>query len=121
METDMTDIFMVLAGCLGMAIAVVHGVLGERKVVGPIEGVPSSAKRVMQAIMFLSAVYWFAGGAVLVASPFYFDANTRLVAAIIVGAVFFSGALANFWATRGRHFGWMLLTGATALTYLGAQ
>ena len=69
----MKDGFLVIAGCLGMGIAILHGYLGETKVVRPIQGSSPSAKRIMQAIFFLSAVYWFAGGVILVVSPFLLE------------------------------------------------
>ncbi|MCF8467910.1 MAG: hypothetical protein K9G33_10950 [Sneathiella sp.] len=116
----MKDACLVIAGSLGMMIAIVHGYLGEMKVVRPIEGSPASAKRILQAIMFLSAVYWFVGSAFLVASPFYFDASGRLLTAILVGAIYLTAAIANYWATRGKHFGWILLVIAFILTGLGA-
>jgi len=115
----MADILILMAGVLGMIIAVVHGVLGARKVVGPIEGAPPSAKRIMHAIMFLSAVYWFIGGAALALAPLYFDAEQKRLAVTVVSAMYGTGAAANFWATRGRHFGWMLLILATGLAVAG--
>ena len=120
MVIEMNDIFLILAGCLGMIIAIVHGILGEKQVVRPIRDLPRTAKRVASAVMFLSALYWFVGGMVLVASPFYLEAGDRFVAAMIVAAMYLSGMLANIWATRGRHFGWALLGAATILTVAGA-
>ena len=113
----MKDALAVTAGGLGTLIAVIHGYLGEMKVVRPIKDAPASAKRVLHAIMFLSAVYWFIGGAILVASPLLSAADRRL-ALSIVGAMYLSGAAGNLWATRGRHFGWLLLSVTAALAWL---
>ncbi len=115
----MSDIFIILAGALGMLIAVVHGYLGATKVVAPVEGIAASSKRILHAIFFLSAVYWFIGGAVLIAAPFYLSEEDRRVAALLVGALYLSGAVGNFWGTRGRHFGWILLSVAVVFTWLG--
>jgi len=120
MELVMKDIFLVIGGCLGMVVAVLHGYLGETRIVGPIQNSPACAKRVIQAIMFLSAVYWFVGGAVLALTPFFQGAGDRRLSALIVGALYISGAAANIWATRGRHFGWGLLTITTVFIWLGA-
>jgi len=111
---------IVISGYLGMVVAVVHGYLGETKVVRQVDGIPLASKRVLQAIMFLSAVYWFAGGLVLAGSPLYLTSGGQRLAALIVGAMFLSGAIGNFWAMRGRHIGWVLLMCATALAWLGA-
>jgi hypothetical protein len=120
MEVDMNDVLTVSAGGLGMLIAVVHGYLGETQVVRPISGAPASAKRVLQAIMFFSALYWFVAGAILAASPFYLTGNDRRVAAMVACMIYLTAAAGNFWALRGRHFGWILLSAASALAWLGA-
>ncbi len=116
----MSNILLITAGGLGLIISLVHGYLGETKVVGPVQDVPISAKRILQAIMFLSAVYWFLGAALLVAAPFLLAPENRFIAGWGVGALFLSGAIGNFWATRGKHFGWMLLSMATLLAWSGA-
>jgi hypothetical protein len=116
MEAKMNDALGVAAGGLGMLCAVIHGYLGETKVVRPVKDIPKSSKRVLQAIMFLSAVYWFAAGAAAAAGPFL-TAHDRWLALFIAGAIYSSSAAANFWATRGRHFGWTLLSIAAALAW----
>jgi len=116
----MNDIFLTVAGALGMLIAVIHGYLGEIKVVAPITGSPTSAKRIMQAIMFLSAIYWFVGGAILMATPYLFEGTARTFAIAFIGFLYLSGAIGNFWATRGRHIGWVLLSLTTLLIWMGA-
>jgi hypothetical protein len=112
----MSDALGVMAGGLGMLCAVIHGYRGETRVVRPIKDIPKSAKRVLQAIMFLSAVYWFAAGAAAAASPFL-TAHDRWLALAIAGAIYFSSAAANFWAMRGRHFGWVLLSAAATMAW----
>jgi hypothetical protein len=118
MEIGMNEALVVAAGGLGMLIAVAHGYLGETKVVRPIKDAPASSKRVLQAIMFLSAVYWFVAGAALAASPLLTIGERRL-AIIVAGTIYLTAAAANLWATRGRHFGWMLLSIAGVLAFLG--
>ena len=116
----MSSASIVVAGCLGMCIALIHGYLGETKVVRIVQGTPATPKRVLHAIMFLSAVYWFVGGAVLASGPLYLTAHEQGVAALIIGTMYLTGALGNLWATRGRHVGWVLLTCAVALAWSGA-
>jgi hypothetical protein len=116
MEAEMNDALGLLAGILGMLCAIAHGFLGETKVVRPIKDISPSAKRVLHAIMFLSAVYWFIAGAAAAASPFLIERD-RLLALSIAGTIYFSSAAANFWAMRGRHFGWVALSAAGALAW----
>ncbi|MEM1140358.1 MAG: hypothetical protein AAGH45_10795 [Pseudomonadota bacterium] len=115
----MKDILLYLSGGLGMAIALVHGYLGETKVVRPTAASTPAAKRVLHAIMFLSGVYWFVASAILVATPAYVPELVRPIVVYGVAAIFISGCVANFWATRGRHFGWALLALAAGLALAG--
>jgi len=116
----MSTNLIVTSGYLGMFVAIVHGYLGETYVVRPVDGIPLASKRVLHAIMFLSAVYWFAGAAVLAISPLVLTSGEQQLAALIVGAMYLSGAIGNFWAMRGRHIGWILLICAAALAWTGA-
>jgi hypothetical protein len=112
----MNETLGVIAGGVGMLCAVAHGYLGETKVVRPVKDISPSAKRVLHAIMFLSAVYWFIAGAAAVASPLL-TAHDRWLALFVAGVIYFSSASANFWAMRGRHFGWVALSIAAALAW----
>jgi hypothetical protein len=117
MEADMKESLGVVAGGLGMLCAILHGYLGETRVIRPVKDIPAPARRVLQAVMFLSAVYWFVPGAILAASPLL-TAHDRELALFIAGGIYGSAAAANFWAMRGRHFGWLLLGAAAALAWL---
>ncbi|MEM1197332.1 MAG: hypothetical protein AAGH57_14610 [Pseudomonadota bacterium] len=116
----MRDILVYSAGGLGILIAIVHGYLGEKLVVGPSEAPTGRAKRVMQAIMFLSALYWFAAGALLLAAPVFLEPSQRTLAILVAAFLFATGSLGNLWATRGGHFGWVLLALATGMAVGGA-
>lgn len=116
----MSDTLLYLSGGLGVVISIAHGYLGQTKVVRPVVASTAAAKRVLGAIMFLSAVYWFAASVLLLATPNYVPEAARTVIVYGAAAVFLSGCLGNLWATRGRHFGWMLLVLATVLAIAGA-
>ncbi|MEM6913066.1 MAG: hypothetical protein AAF511_03720 [Pseudomonadota bacterium] len=115
-----SDIALYASGVLGVFVSIVHGYIGEMKVVRPSEAPSAAAKRVLSAIMFLSAVYWLVVSLLLIATPAYVPDGLRAFAAYGAGAVLLSGALGNLWATRGRHPGWMLLTVAAGLAFIGA-
>jgi hypothetical protein len=117
METEMNDTLSVMAGGLGMLCGVIHGYRGETKVVLPIENIRASAKRVLSAVMILTAIYWIAAGAILAAGPLLAD-HDRRIALCVAAAIYGTAAAANFWAHRGRHFGWILLSLAAALAFL---
>ena len=115
----MSDLFLIAAGLLSIMVSIIHGFLGETKVIKPIEGLESGLLRIIRAVWFLSAVYWFVGGVFLVLAPYYFEPSQRTIIAGITIAMYFSGALANFWASRGRDMGWVFLIVIVALIYFG--
>lgn len=116
----MQDFFLMAAGALGIIVAVVHGVIGHRRLVPPISNISTVQKRVMWAVFQLSTLYWLVGGLLLIAAPLAPDSIPRLATAYTVAFLYGSGAAGNCWATRGRHIGWILLLAATILAVLGA-
>lgn len=116
----MKDTLLHAAGGLGMTISVLHAIVAERQFVRPVQGVPDTTKRSLRAIVILGDVYWFAASLALVMTPGRFDGELRTTIAYIVAAIFASGAIANLWAFRGRHYGWPLLAVACLLTLMGA-
>lgn len=123
----MNDTFLIIAGSLGIVVAIVHGLITQRSVVQPLlklagdnAALRPPLVRLFPILMQYSTLCWFAGGIALIAAPFWFDQTGRLVAAGIAGAFYASGALGNAWATRGRHPGWMLLAIALIFIALGA-
>ncbi len=115
----LTDTLLVAGGSLGIFVSFVHGFIGETKVARLATHPQISSKRVIHALIFLSAVYWFLGGTLIVAAPFLLDKSATLLSAIIVCTMYGTGAAGNFWATKGNHIGWVLLAIATALIALG--
>lgn len=116
----MADIALYAAGGLTILIAIIHGYLGGAKVVEPSHAPNPDAKRILHAIMFLSAVYWFVGGAVLIAAPNLFEGETRKWVVYVIAAMLISGALGNMWSTRAKHFGGYFLLIVSGLALAGA-
>ena len=66
-----------------------------------------------------STVAWLGGGVLLLALPLMASPPARgWIVAVFVGVYGFA-ALANAWATRGRHFGWMALAAVIVLALAG--
>lgn len=114
------DIFLYIAGTLTVLISIVHGYLGATVVVGPSTAPSVDAKRILHAIMFLSAVYWFIGGLILIAAPHVFDGEVRRWVVYTIVAMLLSGAFGNMWGTRGKHFGGYFLLVVSAFAFAGA-
>lgn len=120
------NIALTLAGVVGSAVAVFHGILMQRMMVRPIEralaGTPTSAgiRRLVSPLLHLSTIAWFAGGLALIAVGSGWAPPFRLPVALVVGAFYFHAMVLNCWATRGRHPGWMLMAATLLLILIGA-
>jgi len=121
------DAALGMAGVIGIAVALGHGYLVQRKMVRPIaelladKRMAGSIKRLVPGLLHFSTVSWFLGGLALIAAAIGFGHDARLVTGLFVGASYLYGAIGNLWATRGRHPGWMLMAAALILIALGVN
>jgi hypothetical protein len=119
---------LAMAGIIGAGTAVVHGILVQRYMVRPFEEfalankrVAGSIRRMIPLLLHFSTISWFLGGLALIAAANWFERDARLAISLFVGGGYLFGAVGNLWATRGRHFGWMLMAAALVLIVLGAN
>jgi uncharacterized membrane protein YqjE len=118
------DAALGMAGVIGSGVAVVHGVLVQRLMVKPLNlllaerRVAAPVRKLVPPLLHFSTFAWFLGGLALIAAV-WLDPETRLAAGLFVGALYVFGVIGNFWATRGRHPGWMLLAASLVLIALG--
>ena len=117
---------LALAGVVGGITAVIHGVLTQRLMVRPIEmalaadgRVRAPVRRLVPLLLHFSTIAWLVGGVALIAAAGWFEPQARLVTGLGVGGLYLYGALGNFWGTRGRHPGWMLMAAALGLIAVG--
>ena len=123
---DAHAIALAAAGIVGSFTALVHGVLVQRLMVRPYERLALAEGRIGAPILRLvplllhfSTVAWFLGDLALVAAALWLGDGGRIAVGIGVGSLFAYGAICNFWGTRGRHPGWMLMTAALVLIVFG--
>ncbi len=120
---DRVDWVFIVAGSLGCIVAVVHGVILQKKMVTPIlteMKLAESLRRLIPLLLHFSTVFWFLGGIALIATPLYPNEYVTLATAVFAGLLFTFGAIGNFWGTRGRHPGWMMLAASVALIIYGS-
>lgn len=115
-----------MAGAIGSAVAIIHGMLVERLMIGPFEElsrtherISAPIRRIVPLLLHFSTVVWFFGGLALIAAAIWFDDRARLATGLFVGSLYLYGAIGNLWGTRGFHPGWMLLTVALILIAIG--
>lgn len=122
---DWHDAALGMAGVIGSGVAVVHGVLVQRLIVKPLHlllaerRVAAPVRKLVPPLLHFSTFAWFLGGVALIAAAVWLDPAAKLAAGLFVGALYLFGVIGNFWATRGRHPGWMLLAAALVLIALG--
>ena len=117
-----------IAGLIGSFVAVVHGILTQRRMVRPIEAflladrrTSAPIRRLVPLLLHFSTIVWFLGGLTLIASAIWFDRDAKLATGLFVGSTYLLGALGNLWGTRGRHPGWMLMAAALILIAFGVN
>jgi len=115
----MRDMALEIAGLLAVLAGIVHGVLGETRVLARAQIEPRWARRLVRIVWHNGVIAWIGGGALLIAAPsFASDAARHWIVGVLV-AVYGSAAIGNAVASRGRHFGWMILSAVVALTLAG--
>ena len=117
-----------MAGLIGSFVAVVHGILTQRRMVRPIETflladrrTSAPIRRLVPLLLHFSTIVWFLGGLTLIAAAVWFDRDAKLATGLFVGSTYLLGALGNLWGTRGRHPGWMLMAAALILIVFGVN
>jgi len=115
----MRDLLLQSAGLVTLAIAVIHGVLGETKVFARARIEPERLRTLIRLVWQASTVAWIGGGVLLIAAPHMESEPARHWIVVTLIGVFGFAAVANAWATRGRHFGWMALSAVVAMAAAG--
>jgi hypothetical protein len=115
----MRDIFLQAAGLAAIAVALIHGVLGETKVFPRATIQPIRVRNLIRLVWQAGTVAWIGGGVLLIAAPLMESEPARHWIIATLAVVFAFGALANALATRGRHFGWVALSAVVALAVAG--
>jgi hypothetical protein len=119
MEVDMRDVLLQCSGVAAIAAAVIHGLLGELKVFPRVSIEPARLRTLLRLVWQAGTVAWIGGGVMLIAAPWMASLDARHWIVITFACVFAFAAAANAWATRGRHFGWMVLSAVVALAVAG--
>jgi hypothetical protein len=119
---EMQNIALTLAGAIGVATAIFHGLLTQKLIVRPITrrladapGVSATIGRLVPPLLHYSGFAWLTCGLALIVAAQSAAPDVRLAISLLAGAQYSYAALANLWGTRGRHPGWMLMAASVAL------
>jgi hypothetical protein len=119
MEASMRDLLLQCSGLVAIVVTLIHAVLGETKVFVRASIEPGWARRLIWAVWQAGTVAWIGGGVLLTAAPSMASEPARHWIVTTFALVFASAALANAWATRGKHFGWMAMSAVVVLAVAG--
>lgn len=115
----MRDLLLQGAGVAAIAVAIIHGILGETKVFARARIEPERLRTLIRLVWQASTVAWIGGGVLLLAAPWMASTAARHWIVVTMVCVFAFAALGNALATRGRHVGWMALSAVIAMAVAG--
>jgi len=107
------DIALIVAGLVGSGSAVIHGVLTQRHLVDPFQDIVAArsstmVQRIGAVLLQFSTFNWFVGGLALILAAYVLGREARLAVGLLVGSSYLFAVIGNFWASHGRHPGWVL-------------
>jgi hypothetical protein len=111
----MRDILLQCAGVGAIAAALTHAVIGETKVFPRVTIEPPRLRTLIWLIWQAGTVAWIGFGVLLIAAPWMASEPARHWIIVTFACVFAFAASANAWASRGRHFGWVVFGAVVAM------
>jgi len=115
---------LLVAGIIGIVVAVLHGVLTHRLMVRPFQQftgphVSATIRRLVPLQLQFSTYNWAIGGIALIVAATRLGEQGRLVTGLLAGSSYLFGAVFNLYGTRTFHPGWVLYTAALILIAYG--
>ena len=115
----MRDLMLQTAGVAAIAVALLHGVLGETAVFANATIEPASLRTLIRVVWQAGTVAWIGGGVLLIAAPGMGSVSARHWIVVTVVAVYGFAVVGNAWWSSGRSFGWMALGAVMVLAIAG--
>jgi len=113
------DLALQAAGVLAILVAIAHGIIVERKVFARVRIEPQSTRGLLRMLCQASTIDWIGIGLLLIVVPALGSDAARLWIIALAVVVYGYAAIGNAIATRGRHIGWLLMTGVVGLALMG--
>ena len=115
----MRDLLLQCSGLAAIAVALIHGVLGETRVFARATIEPPRLRTLIRLCWQIGTMGWICGGVLLIAAPSMASAPARHWIVITMCAMYGFGMIGNAWVFHGRHFGWMALSAVIAMAVAG--
>src|SRR5207302_10587020 len=91
-DYPMRDLLLQCAGLAAIAVALIHGVLGETKVLARATIQPERLRTLIRLVWQAGTVAWIGGGVLLIAAPIVASAPARHWIVVTFACVFAFGA-----------------------------
>jgi len=115
----MRDLLLQCSGLAAIAVALIHGVLGETRVFARATIEPPRLRNLIRLCWQIGTIGWISGGVLLIAAPSMTSTSARHWIVITMAAMYGFGMIGNAWGFHGRHFGWMALCAVIAMAAAG--
>jgi hypothetical protein len=119
MEDPMRDILLQCSGLAAIAAALTHAVIGETRIFPRVTIEPPRLRTLIWLVWQAGTVAWIGFGILLIAAPWMASDPARHWIIVTFAGVFTFAAFGNAWATRGRHFGWVVFSAVVAMAVAG--
>src|SRR5262249_25558472 len=94
MDMNLQSAALGMAGVIGSCVAVFHGILVQRLMVGPFEEffvadgrIAAPIRRIVPLVLHFSTITWFLGGLALIADPHWFEQDAGFTTGLFVGSL----------------------------------
>jgi hypothetical protein len=118
MEATLRGIALQASGALAILVAILHGVIAERRVFPKLRIEPDRARPLLRMVWQAGTVAWIGIGVLLIATPTLGSERAHRWIVAVAAVVYGYGALGNAVANRWRHPGWLLMVAVTVLALL---
>jgi len=115
----MRDVLLQCSGLAAIAVALIHGVLGETEVFARASIEPPRLRTLIRLVWQAGTVAWIGGGVLLMVAPSLGSDSARHWIVVTITTVYTFAVIANAWWSRGRGFGWKALGAVVVLAVAG--
>jgi hypothetical protein len=115
----MHDLSLQAAGIVAIAVALIHGILGETRVFARATIEPPRLRALIRVCWQIGTVGWICGGVLLMVTPSVASASARHWIVVTMCLMYGFGMVGNLWVLRGRHFGWAALGAVIMMAIIG--